>query len=124
MKSLRIWASKLRSETLILFRASKDLHSPWLAKAFIVLVVAYALSPIDLIPDFIPVIGYLDDLILIPLGIYLGTKMIPPEILEKYRREMDSPQEKPKLESVGAVLVLSLWILLLATLIYWGKFFL
>jgi len=124
MKSLRIWASKLRSETLILFRASKDPHTPWLAKAFIVLVVAYALSPIDLIPDFIPVIGYLDDLILIPLGIYLGTKMIPPEILEKYRREMDSPQEKPKLESVGAVLVLSLWILLLATLIYWGKFFL
>jgi uncharacterized membrane protein YkvA (DUF1232 family) len=122
MESLRNWARKLQSEALILYRASKDPETPWFVKAFIVLVIAYAFSPIDLIPDFIPVLGYLDDLILVPLGIYLGLKMIPSEVLEKYRRELDGTlEEKPKLGKVGALLVFFMWILLIILLISFAE---
>lgn len=124
MESIKNWARKLQSEALILYRASKDPETPWYAKAFIVLVIAYAFSPIDLIPDFIPVIGYLDDLILVPLGIYLGLKMIPIEVLEKYRRESGgSLEDKPKLGTLGAALVFFAWILLIVLLIYFGDKF-
>jgi uncharacterized membrane protein YkvA (DUF1232 family) len=124
METLRKWAGKLRSETWVLYRASTDSNTPWYAKAFILLVIAYALSPIDLIPDFIPVIGYLDDLILIPLGIYLGSKMIPLEVLDKYRKAAEPPtKETTKLGSIGAMLVFFAWLLLIALLIYWAKSF-
>ena len=125
MESLRSWARRLKSESLILYRASKDPGTPWLAKVFIALVIAYALSPIDLIPDFIPIIGHLDDLILIPLGIYLGSKMIPTEILEKYRKEIAPSSEKePQIGSVGAMLVFLTWVLLIILLIISGRDFL
>jgi uncharacterized membrane protein YkvA (DUF1232 family) len=122
METLKKWADKLRSEIWILYRASTDPDTPWFAKVFILLVIAYALSPIDLIPDFVPVIGYLDDLILIPLGIYLGSKMIPPEVLNKYRKETERPaKETTKLGLVGAILILFSWLFLIALLIYWVR---
>lgn len=124
METLKNWARKLQSEALIMYRASKDPNTPWFAKVFVVLVMAYALSPIDLIPDFIPVIGYLDDLILIPLGIYFGMKMIPSEVMEKYEKEFyNSLNEKNKLASTGVVLVLGSWILTVFLLIYFWKLF-
>ncbi len=76
---------KLRTETYALYLAVKDPRVPWYAKFSAGCVVAYALSPIDLIPDFIPVLGYVDDLILVPLGIALTIRMIPPEVLAEYR---------------------------------------
>lgn len=115
METLKKWADKLRSETWILYRASKDPDTPWVAKVLILVVIAYALSPIDLIPDFIPVFGYLDDLILVPLGIYLAAKMISPETLEKYRKAAEGPdKESLKLGTVGLILVIITWFLLIA----------
>jgi uncharacterized membrane protein YkvA (DUF1232 family) len=113
------WARKLRSEMLVLYRVSKDPDTPWFVKAFIVCVVAYAFSPIDLIPDFIPVIGHLDDVILIPLGIYLALKIIPPDVLEKCREEIQKPLEiKPKIRWVVALIIIFIWVGLIAVLIY------
>ena len=87
-------ARDLKREVYALFLAYKDPRMPWYAKIFTGLVVAYAFSPIDLIPDFIPVLGYLDDLILVPLGVAAAIKMIPPEVMAEYRAkaqtEMDS----------------------------------
>src|SRR5215212_6202650 len=79
------WAGRLKSETYALYLAYKDPRVPWYAKLFVALVVGYAFSPIDLIPDSIPVLGYLDDLILVPLGVALAVRMIPPPVLAECR---------------------------------------
>src|SRR3989304_9204618 len=78
---------RLKTDVYALYLAFKDRRTPWYAKAFIILIVAYALSPVDLIPDFIPVIGYLDDLILVPAGIYLAIKMVPAGVLAECRQK-------------------------------------
>lgn len=75
--------------------AAKDARTPWLAKAVILAVAAYVASPVDLIPDFIPVLGYLDDLLVISFGIWLASKMIPPAVLEESRRKVAMDGEKP-----------------------------
>ncbi len=84
-------AEQLKTDTYALYLAYKDPRVPWYAKVFVAITVAYALSPIDLIPDFIPVLGYLDDLIIIPVAIYLSLKMIPKEILEECRKKLSVP---------------------------------
>ncbi len=83
----------LKKEIHALYLAYKDPRVPWAAKVFTAVVVGYALSPIDLIPDFVPVLGYLDDLILLPLGIWLALKMIPPEILAECRQKARTAPE-------------------------------
>ena len=107
-------ARELRTETYALYLAVKDPRVPWYAKFSAVCVVAYALSPIDLIPDFIPVLGYVDDLILIPLGIALTIKMIPPDVLAecKANAHLKVPQSK-FLGWIGAILVLALWVVII-----------
>jgi uncharacterized membrane protein YkvA (DUF1232 family) len=87
IRSWKTKAKRLRSEVYALYLASKHPETPWYAKAFAALIVGYALSPIDIIPDFIPVIGYIDDLIIVPAGISLLIKMIPKEILEECREK-------------------------------------
>ena len=90
MPLIENWKQKaraLKTDTYALYLAYKDPRVPWFARAIIALVVAYALSPIDLIPDFIPVLGYLDDLIIIPLGIALAVRMIPPEVMEECQEQ-------------------------------------
>ncbi|MGD8473078.1 MAG: YkvA family protein [Anaerolineae bacterium] len=106
-------ARKLKRETYALYLAYRDPRTPWVARLFSALVVAYAFSPIDLIPDPIPVLGYLDDLILIPLGIYLAVKMIPPEVLEECREQSESvmAQGKP-VNRVAAAVIVAIWLLL------------
>ena len=87
---LKIWkdrAKKLKTEIHALLIAYRDPRTPWIAKAWVLLVIAYALSPIDLIPDFIPVLGYLDDLILLPLGIALALRLIPADIMAEAREK-------------------------------------
>ncbi|MFC2093181.1 YkvA family protein [Bacteroidota bacterium] len=86
--SLKEKVKRLKTETNILYLAYKNHRTPWYAKALITATVGYALSPIDLIPDFIPVLGYLDDIIIIPLGIYLSKKMIPKEVLLECREKV------------------------------------
>src|SRR6478735_7533705 len=90
MKHLRRQARALKSETLALYLAARDPRMPWYAKVLAAAIVAYALSPIDLIPDFIPILGYLDDIILVPLGITLVLRMIPADVLEECRERARS----------------------------------
>ncbi len=107
-------AKPLRVETYALYLAYRDPRVPWYAKVFAALVVGYAFSPIDLIPDFIPVLGYLDDLVLVPVGITLALKMIPLEVMEECRlrsREI-LDQEKPT-NWVAAIVIVSIWVLLI-----------
>jgi len=106
-------ARKLKRESYALYLAYRDPRTPWVARLFSALVVAYAFSPIDLIPDPIPVLGYLDDLILIPLGIYLAVKMIPPDVLEECREQSESvmAQGKP-VNRAAAVVIVAIWLLL------------
>ncbi len=109
--------SALRTETYALYLASRDPRVPWPAKALVALIIAYALSPIDLVPDFIPVLGYLDDVILIPLGIRLAVRMIPAEVLDEHRARAARGLEEGGLRSwVGAALVVLLWLIALAGL--------
>ncbi len=108
------WAGRLESETYALYLAYRDPRVPWHAKLFAALVVGYAFSPIDLIPDPIPVLGYLDDLILVPLGVALAVRMIPEDVLSESRqkaREMLKRGEKPVSRAAAAVIVV-LWLAL------------
>jgi uncharacterized membrane protein YkvA (DUF1232 family) len=108
-------ARQLQSETYALFLAYRDRRTPWAARLLAACVVAYAFSPLDLIPDFIPVLGYLDDLILLPLGVALALKMIPPEVMADSRaraKEMLA-QDRPRSWIAGAAIV-AVWLLLAA----------
>jgi uncharacterized membrane protein YkvA (DUF1232 family) len=112
-------AMQLQQETYALFLAYRDPRVPWYAKLWAACVVAYALSPIDLIPDFIPVLGYLDDLILIPLGVALALRMIPPEVMADCRakaREALS-QDRPQ-SRIAAAGIVAIWLLLLGLTIF------
>src|SRR5690349_22191789 len=85
-RRLRGWARGLKRDVVALYLAARDPRVPWYAKAVAAAVAAYALSPIDLIPDFIPIVGYLDDIVLVPLGIALAIRLIPSAILEEHRK--------------------------------------
>ena len=114
MTSIKSWrekARKLRTEVYALYLAFRDQRVPWYAKAFVVVIVAYALSPIDLIPDFIPVLGYLDDLVLIPAGVYLALKMIPKEVLQECRQRAGSEAITTKSKWVAAAVITLIWLL-------------
>lgn len=108
-------ARQLKLETYTLYLAYRDPRTPWYARIFTALVVAYAFSPIDLIPDFIPVLGYLDDLVIVPLGITLALRMIPPQVASENRQKaQDRMREgKPQNWFMGAVIVV-LWLAALA----------
>ena len=116
MKRLERWkqrASQLKQEVHALALACKDPRVPWYPKLLAVCIVAYALSPIDLIPDFIPVLGYLDDLILVPLGIYLLLKMIPDEVMTECRdRAKQYADQKTPSNWLAAAFVIVIWIIL------------
>ena len=95
MKSrLKEWARAIKRDVHALYLAGRDPRVPWYVKALAIAVAAYALSPIDLIPDFIPVLGYLDDLVLIPLGILLVVWLIPPGIMAEHRERVDKRRQK------------------------------
>lgn len=109
---LKYKARLLKQNILVIYLAYKDSRVPWYARLVAICVVAYAFSPIDLIPDFIPILGYLDDLILIPLGVALVIRLIPQSILEEYRDRAEElrKQKKPKNWLVG-ILFVAIWIL-------------
>ena len=121
------WRARVRAleaDTYALYLASRDPRVPWPAKAVAALTVAYALSPIDLIPDFIPVIGYLDDLVLIPLGLALAIRLVPPALLAEHRAEAARrfAQGGPR-SRIGGVLVMATWILVVLWLahVFWPR---
>jgi uncharacterized membrane protein YkvA (DUF1232 family) len=102
-------AVRLKRELFALHLAAGDPRTPWYAKAFVACVVAYALSPIDLIPDPIPILGYLDDLLLLPLAMYLGLKMIPEPVLAECRRKVAATDTKLPKSHVAAAAIVLLW---------------
>jgi uncharacterized membrane protein YkvA (DUF1232 family) len=116
LKAINVWrqqARRLKTETYTLYLAYKDSRTPWYARLFAALVVGYAFSPIDLIPDFVPVLGYLDDLILVPLGAALALKMIPPDVLTENRdKASELMSEGRPTNWAAAVVVVVLWLLL------------
>jgi uncharacterized membrane protein YkvA (DUF1232 family) len=114
---------KLKKETYAIYLACKDSRTPWYARALAALVVAYAVSPIDLIPDVIPVIGYLDDLVLVPLGIILVLRMIPPAVLKNCRKQAEAATDRATPKSwIAAVVVVAIWLLLGIFAVLWlGK---
>jgi uncharacterized membrane protein YkvA (DUF1232 family) len=110
LDALKARAKSLRTETYSLHLAARDPRTPWTARALVLLIVGYALSPIDLVPDFIPVLGYLDDLIIIPAGIALAVRLIPAEVMTDARRK--ARLEPPgSLGAAGAVIIVLIWIL-------------
>jgi uncharacterized membrane protein YkvA (DUF1232 family) len=118
LENAKDYVTKLKKEVLVLYLACKRKDIPWYTKIIPVLVVAYALSPIDFVPDFIPILGYLDDLIIVPLGITLALKLIPKYVLDECRMiaEESFKNGKPRNYFAAAAIVL-MWLLLM-TLIF------
>jgi uncharacterized membrane protein YkvA (DUF1232 family) len=104
------WACTIRRDAHALYLAARDPRVPWYAKALAITVAAYALSPIDLIPDFIPVLGYVDDLIIVPAGIVLVIRLIPPEIMAQHRDMAAAAEDRPVSRAAGVV-ILVIWLL-------------
>ena len=122
LERLRGWARSLKRDVLALWFACRDRRTPRIAKVLAMLIVAYALSPIDLIPDFIPVLGYLDELILLPGAIYLVLRLIPAPVLEQARERASDwfAQRNPTPRSyAGAAIVVTIWLALLWMLWTW-----
>jgi uncharacterized membrane protein YkvA (DUF1232 family) len=114
---LKRWALRLKIEVYALYLAYKDPRVPWYARAFAAVVVAYAFSPIDLIPDPIPVLGHLDDLVIIPLGVALAIRMIPTTVLAECRQEARDAKDRP-VSRVAAMVVVAVWISLTALAVW------
>ncbi len=107
-------AAQLQQDTYALYLAYRDPRVSWAARVWAACVVAYALSPIDLIPDFIPVLGYLDDLLLIPLGIALALRMIPPEVMADSRaKAQEAMGQDRRLGKVAAAVIVTVWLLVI-----------
>ena len=105
---LREWANAITRDVHAIYLAARDPRVPWYAKLVAGCVAAYALSPIDLIPDFIPVLGYLDDLVIVPLGILLVAALIPPAVMAEHRAAASLAQQSPK-SMAGAIAVIAIW---------------
>ena len=122
LQSARQWARRIKRDTYTLYLAARDPRTPWHAKLFAACVVAYAFSPIDLIPDFIPVLGYLDDVIIVPLGIVLALRLLPPKVLAECRAaaDADRPSSKPR-NYLGAAVIVLIWLLAAVLCIRWAQ---
>jgi uncharacterized membrane protein YkvA (DUF1232 family) len=112
LEKLRSRAQILQTDIQALLIAFRDPRTPWLARGLIALIAAYALSPIDLIPDFVPILGYLDDLILVPAGIALAVRMIPPQVWAESRENAQQATSSEKgMRIIGAGIIVLIWIL-------------
>ena len=109
LAALKTWARRLKTDVLALWIATRDPRTPWAARLLAMAVAAYAFSPIDLIPDFVPVLGYLDDLLILPLGIWLAVRMIRPELMDEFRARAASAAVRPG-GRAGAVAVAAIWL--------------
>lgn len=118
LNQLRIRARALKRETYAVYLAAHDPRTPWYAKALIFFVVAHTFSPIDLIPDVIPVLGYLDDLIITPGGIWLAIRLIPAEVMAEARATAATLDVDKSIGKVGAIIIVILWISAIFVAIY------
>jgi uncharacterized membrane protein YkvA (DUF1232 family) len=116
---LKAWAKSIKTETLALSFAVRDPRTPWYAKALGVCVVAYAVSPIDLIPDFVPVIGYLDDIIIVPTGLWAARRLIPPHVLAEARERAASAEARGSWKAAAVIVTLWISALILTGFVVW-----
>jgi len=116
---LKEWARSVKSDVIAVYLASRDPRVPWYAKALALCVAAYALSPIDLIPDFVPVLGYLDDVVIVPLGILAVIKLVPPAIMAEHRVAAAAVSERPVSRTAAIVIVL-IWAASIALVTWWA----
>ena len=120
-QSLKLRIAELRAETLALYLAARHPDTPWYAKLVVAAIVAYALSPIDLIPDFVPVLGYVDDLLLIPLGIAFAIKLIPASVLTECRaRARDEFADGTPRSRRAAAVIVAIWLFLAVLAALWA----
>ncbi|MBI5109445.1 MAG: DUF1232 domain-containing protein [Rhodocyclales bacterium] len=114
-------ARRLKTETLVLYLAARHPATPWSARLLVAFIVGYALSPIDLIPDFIPVLGYLDELILLPLLLGLALRLIPPPVLAECRQRASEWADRPRPAShLAAIMIFMIWVLVSGALAWWA----
>ena len=118
LDQLKVRARALKNEAFAVYLAAKDPRTPWYAKALIFFVVAHTFSPIDLIPDFIPILGYLDDLVITPLGLALAIRLIPPGVMAEARVRAAGSGVERSVGRIGATLVVFAWIAAAACIIY------
>lgn len=118
LTKLKNRARALKQEAFAIYLAARDPRTPWYAKALVFFVVAHTFSPIDLIPDFIPILGYLDDLIITPGGIWLAVRLIPAEVMAEARATAAAQGVDKSLGKVGAVIIVAVWIVAAAGIIY------
>lgn len=116
---LRLWARLVLRDGLALYVAARHARTPWYAKLLALMVAAYALSPIDLIPDAIPVLGLLDEVILLPIAIALIARLIPAEIMAESRATAQTIVDRPR-SKAGAAIIIGIWALALGTLAWWA----
>jgi uncharacterized membrane protein YkvA (DUF1232 family) len=108
---IKIWARALKRDAYAVYLAARDPKTPWYVKVLAAAVAAYAFSPIDLIPDFIPILGYLDDLILVPLGIWLVVSLISEQAMAEYRARASEVMQRPHGGKIAAISIIVIWIL-------------
>lgn len=116
---LKDHARRLKTESYVLYLASRDSRTPWYAKLLAAAVVAYAFSPLDLIPDFVPVLGYLDDLLLVPLGIALAIRLVPEPVLADCRERAREAVERPT-SWWSALVIVGVWLVLALLVGFWA----
>lgn len=116
--AIKTWAKALKRDVVALWIAARDPRTPWYAKVAAGAITAYALSPVDLIPDFIPILGYLDDLLIVPVGVLLVVRLIPPPLMAEYRAMAAARDSRP-LSIGGLVFVGLMWIVCAGLLVWW-----
>ena len=122
MSRLRNWARALKRQALVVWFAARDPRTPLLPRLLALAVAAYALSPIDLIPDFIPVLGYLDDVILVPLGVWLVLRLVPEEVVADSRAKAAAASERPVSRAMAVAIdaIVAIWAIAIAALGVWA----
>ncbi|AMS41239.1 YkvA family protein [Aminobacter aminovorans] len=118
LEAAKRWARLLKRDVVALYLAARSPLTPWLARVAAACVAAYALSPIDFIPDFVPVLGYLDDLLIVPLGIWVVIRMIPAELMAGFRAQAAEITAKPR-SMAGLVFIIAVWLAVLALAGWW-----
>jgi len=116
---LHHWARALKRQTLVVYYAARDPRTPWFPRLLALAIAAYALSPIDLIPDFIPVLGYLDDVIIVPLGLWLVLQMIPAEVIADSQLKAAAAAARPVNRGM-AIAIVAIWAIALAVIAVWA----
>ncbi len=119
LESAKRWARLLKRDVVALYLAARSPLTPWIARVAAACVAAYALSPIDLIPDFVPVLGYLDDLLIVPLGIWLVIRMIPVEQMARFRAEAAEINARPR-SMAGFAFIVAVWLAAVALAGWWA----